>query len=421
MRAIQPKGSSLIRRDPDVLEVKQGGGCLALFGVPFLLAGLFLILSPLGLGFVQTEEGGTSSLVMLLVGVPFTIVGAGLVLGRAGVVIDRRRGTAVKWWGLLAPMKQTEYRLNTFHHVSLNLQRGDSDSPDTYPVRLEDAAGQITVQVVQPTDYLEARRTAEEVAALLGRSIEDSSSGQKIVREVDRLDESLRERVKRTREDIGSLPPQPPTMKTRITETGDGIIAEIPAPSRGLIRLLPAVFGVGFIAFVAVNIIDGVAEAPVPPAVKQGILIFLALAVFMVVLGALRYARKASGNLTRITATRAALRIEEVTRGKSAVTEIPLDELEDLFLTTSRSVLESQTMPGKKKGGAAPSIGDTGTPRLPDGRPVPKILLALARFAGSPGVTARSDKAVVTFGKGLPEEEAAYLYALIKKTLFGTS
>ncbi len=33
------------------------------------------------------------------------------------------------------------------------------------------------------------------------------------------------------------------------------------------------------------------------------------------------------------------------------------------------------------------------------------------------GITARSDRTAVTFGKGLPEDELAYLHALIRKSL----
>ena len=64
-------------------------------------------------------------------------------------------------------------------------------------------------------------------------------------------------------------------------------------------------------------------------------------------------------------------------------------------------------------------FGDTGTPHLPNGWPVPKIILALMRMVPSQGITARSDRAAVTFGKGLPEDELAYLHALIRKTLTG--
>jgi hypothetical protein len=62
-------------------------------------------------------------------------------------------------------------------------------------------------------------------------------------------------------------------------------------------------------------------------------------------------------------------------------------------------------------------FGDRGTPRLPDGRSVPKILLTLMRLTPSSGITARSDRVAVNFGRGLPDNEITYLYALIRKIL----
>ena len=38
-------------------------------------------------------------------------------------------------------------------------------------------------------------------------------------------------------------------------------------------------------------------------------------------------------------------------------------------------------------------------------------------MAGSKGIIARSDKAVLEFAKGLDEAEVAYLFALIRKTI----
>jgi len=64
-------------------------------------------------------------------------------------------------------------------------------------------------------------------------------------------------------------------------------------------------------------------------------------------------------------------------------------------------------------------LGDTGTPRMPDGRPVPRLLQSILKMAGSRGITARSDKAVVEFAAGLDEAETAYLFALIRKTIAG--
>ncbi len=39
------------------------------------------------------------------------------------------------------------------------------------------------------------------------------------------------------------------------------------------------------------------------------------------------------------------------------------------------------------------------------------------RLAPSQGITARSDRVAVNFGRGLPDDEIAYLTALIRKIL----
>jgi hypothetical protein len=95
--------------------------------------------------------------------------------------------------------------------------------------------------------------------------------------------------------------------------------------------------------------------------------------------------------------------------------EIPVDELEDLVAPAGQSVLETAEVPGMKK----IPLGNTGTPRMPDGRPAPRFLLSLMKMTGSKGIIARSDKSVVEFAGGLDEAEVAYLFALIRKTIAG--
>ncbi len=137
-------------------------------------------------------------------------------------------------------------------------------------------------------------------------------------------------------------------------------------------------------------------------------------AVVMPILTALRTFAGSPGRSTRIAVTRALLRVEGGRGGKRQTTEIPADELEELEYVDRRSALKEIEMPGMKK---LKDFGNTGTPRLPDGRPVPKILLTLIRLVPSQGITARSDRVAVNFGNGLRDDELAYLYALIRKIL----
>ena len=206
MRACPPftEGS-----DPDVIEDRSGGGCLSLFGLPFLLTGLFLMQAPLGLIHVKTQGGPGGLIFMGLFGMPFAAVGTALVFGRSGTILDRQRGTLVRWWGLLVPMKRTEYLLDGFEKICLGYNPGDSKHAATYPVTLVPGDGGKPVPMQAPADYAEARRLAERLAKFLRKPVEDSSAGAKTVRDPDHLDECLRDRIRRTGEDVRALPPRP--------------------------------------------------------------------------------------------------------------------------------------------------------------------------------------------------------------------
>ena len=52
------KKSPLTYRDSGTLEIRSGGGCLSVFGLPFLLAGLFVMQIPLGLIPVEGSPRG---------------------------------------------------------------------------------------------------------------------------------------------------------------------------------------------------------------------------------------------------------------------------------------------------------------------------------------------------------------------------
>ncbi len=140
-------------------------------------------------------------------------------------------------------------------------------------------------------------------------------------------------------------------------------------------------------------------------------LFFIAGPVVSALLSVLRL----KNQFERITVTKAFLRVEALKQGKRSTVEIPVDELEDLVAPTVRSVMDTIEVPGTKK----ISLGNTGTPRMPDGRPVPRFLLSLMKMTGSRGIIARSDKAVAEFAGGLDEAEVAYLFALIRKTVAG--
>ena len=409
--------SPFFYRDAGTLELRSGGGCISVFGLPFLLAGLFIMQIPLGLIPVEDRpEGPLFSTLIVLFGSVFAAVGSALVFGRSGIILDRGRGRVVQWWGLLVPMKRVEHMLDAIRQVEMDFSRGDKDSADTWPVKLSGEGIPKPITIAQPVDFAEARQVAEELARFLRKPLVDSSTGERVTRDPEHLDESWRDRMRRTQEAAAPVPPEPPGMRTRVERTGDGVVFHIPGPSLSTRHYIPVLFPVAFAGAVAWFFLPALLTLPMPDFIRYVFLgliglIFIAGPIVSALLNLLRL----KNQFERITVTKAFLRVEALKQGKRTTVEIPIDEMEDLVAPTARALMDTVEVPGMKK----IPLGNTGTPRMPDGRPVPRLLLSLMKMAGSRGVTARSDKAVAEFAGGLDEAEVAYLFALIRKTIAG--
>ena len=412
---MQGKSAPFYYKDAGTLELRSGGGCISVFGLPFLLAGLFIMQIPLGLIPVEDRpEGPLFSTLIVLFGSVFAAVGSALVFGRSGIILDRGRGRIVQWWGLLVPMKRAEHMLDAIRQVEMDFSRGDKDSADTWPVKLSGEGIPKPITIAQPVDFAEARQVAEELARFLLKPLVDSSTGERVIRDPEHLDESWRDRVRRTQEAAAPVPPEPPGMRTRVERTGDGYVFHIPGPPLSARHYIPVLFPIAFAGAVAWFFLPALLTFPMPDFIRYVFLgliglIFIAGPIVSALLNLLRL----KNQFERVTVTKAFLRVEALKQGRQTAAEIPVDELEDLVAPTIRSVMDTIEVPGVKK----VPLGDTGTPRMPDGRPVPRFILSLMKMAGSKGITARSDKAVVEFAGGLDEAEVAYLFALTRRTI----
>ena len=287
----------------------------------------------------------------------------------------------------------------------MNFSSGDSDSPATWPVKLSGESIAKPISVLQPTSFTEARQMAEELARFLRKPLVDSSTGETITRDPDHLDESYKDRMRRTGEAVSVMPPEPPNMRSRVERTGDGFIINIPANTKRGLHYIPVLASLIFAGIVLLFFMRVIHYVP---------LIFIVLFVIAgPALSALLRVHRLNNEFEKITATKAFLRVEALKEGKSITTEIPVSELEDFVAPSMRGIMNTIEVPGMKK----VQLGDTGTPRMPDGRPIPRFLLSLIKMVSSKGIIARSDKAVMEFAKGLDEAEVAYLFALIRKTI----
>lgn len=220
----------LTETGPDTLVGRSGGGCLAVFGLPFLAAGIsFTVAAAMG----KVTNSGTGEVTPLFFSIPFGLVfvavGAALVFGRTGVTIDRLNRQATTWWGLIVPFRSKHYPLDDFKEVRVTkeIRRSDKSTRTVYPVRL--AGGSKPIHFAEPQDYHTSRALAERITRFLDVTMVDNSSGKTVRRRADELDESLRERLARTGKDVG-WPEPPANMKSTCRTQGDAISIEIPPP-----------------------------------------------------------------------------------------------------------------------------------------------------------------------------------------------
>jgi len=392
-----------IQTDPDILETRSGGGCMMLFGLPFLLAGLFVITAALRL---IPIEGDLPWYFGVPFGSIFVLAGAGLMLGRSGMIIDRRQKTIVQWWGLLVSMKRTEHPLDPYSRVTLGRESRGSGKSRTivFPVKLE-AAGEVeAIEIRAPLIYEEGRKVAEQLAKFLNRPLVDTSSGQAVPREPDQLDESLRERMRRTHEKAEWAEP-PYGSKIQVHDEADGKMFELPPPGVGLPNFLQAGMALIFVGCVGFFFLRPLLLLPMPPLLRYIFLGFIGLFFILVpILSGARGLLGPKGKKVRVLVSRTSLRVEERGLLRTKTSEIPMDQLEELVLPE----MNPNLAPDRK---------------LPDGTtlpPSPRMMAVgqlLSKLIRNPGIIARSDRLTLEFGKGLTKEELIFLHAAIKKLI----
>jgi len=406
--------------DPEVWEAKSTGhGGLVIFGLPFLLAGLFVMSTPLGLVPIGGDAGPWYIVVPF--GSIFALVGLGLTTGRRGIIIDRSGQRMVKWYGLLIPMVRREDMIGLCDRLIVTREERTSDDSTqiVYPVRLEGIAQEKAVCIEDPVDYQQARPTAESLARFLRLPLVDRSSGKEVVRESDRLDESLRERARRTDEEIPEVAP-PSQMRSTLQQESDTLQIRIPPTGVTLLHrlhLIGVLIFIGVAAFVVRSFLDVGVQDPMSylflGLIVAGFVILPLIAVFS------RLAGQAKRGCT-VQASRSLLRVEQ---GKT-VTEIFVDELEELEIHVSplpagitmapdgRVMIDKSAV---RQGSQDRRFTSTGEGQMTPVGPVLSFFLSvMMKTAPGPCIMARSDKKTVRFGAGLGEEELLYIHARLK-------
>ena len=398
----------------DIIERKSGGGCLMLFGLPFFLVGMYILLGafdvlPIGM------DPNQPRIFFVGFGVIFASVGAALIFGRSGLTIDKTTNRLIKWWGLGVPMKTKEYNLSLYSRVTIGRDRRKSgkSSRTVYPVRLQGSGGFGTIEYAASSDYQEARRIGEELAQFLEVNLEDSSSGKRIIRRPEALDESLRDMFQRTEEKPEMLD-MPYTMRSQIHKEDRSVRIEIPPLGFKMVHLLHMVPGLIFATCVLLFFLRPFLSLPAPDLVRlifsTVILVFFVFAPIGVSFG---YILGKAYRSCRITASPGRLRVEEKRVLRSKVREIPTDELEELELIDSGSVLETSMEETQRKRPISSEEELRMRRMLDPNSTMGRLLRAVAKS----GITARSDRETIRFGQGLSVEELRYIHALLLRVI----
>ncbi len=401
--------------DPGIFKLRsETHGCLVLFGAPFLFVGVWVIAGAAGVIPMETPEEPLQHALMYPFGTVFVLIGLGLMLGRRGLVIDRRRRMAVSWFGLVVPMKITEHRLDELQRVAVRRESHSSNGSRTivFPVRLEGPGGK-TLEIEKSQDYQRSRQLAEDVAKHLALPLSDWSSGEEVVREAAHLDESIREQVQRTGEQI-ELPSPPPAVRSAISQRAGAVSIDIPAEGLGFRDFAES--GVTAVFIITASIFFGgiLIKMPIPNQLRIALLVFF-LVVFVVLPLVLvtTKIKKRKTQTTRVTVSPTKL---TVVHGKMA-SEIPAHELEELSITGHDLGRAMTELPdGRLRLDRTPADGRPSQPQV-IGAGSAGLLRTLARFAPGNLVQARSDSTTITFGRGLDLAELVYLHALVKKVL----
>ena len=357
------------------------------FGIAFLLTGILII----SLSFYVPES--TPWYVPAIFGAVFLLLGIAMTFGRNGIVIDRRKRTMVHWLGLMIPMKKKSYPLGAYDHISISkdIHHGEGPNYFVYPVAIRSKLDTIAGLIFhEPADYVQARREAKKISAFLNLPIIDVSSGVEVVRKAGRLNETLREKEERSGGWMGASSP-PPLLVSRIRETGEKIVIDIP-PRRLSMREVKRIAFLIIMGTLSLFVVTGL-ENPTNMRIDQ--LIFYLPVGMAIILFAVRPVLYQAKKSWRITVGGESLTVEKLGPGHKNITMIPFDELEELLMGDPLSL-----------------GGDAG--KISPGR---KLLAQIIQGPDQKAITANSDKATVTFGHGVDEKELDYLHKLIRKRI----
>ena len=413
------KSASWRQVTPYRVELRQGGGWLSVFGLPFFAAGVFMWLSATG---VVHSEGldspALARVVLPLMATVFTAVGATLVFGRVWTAIDRAEGTLEYQWGLLVAMHTTTMRLGDCQAIVIGFTPGDSDSADAFPLTLTSSSAGHR-KIFSASSYADARACATLIARLLNVEIEDATSDHAVRVAASTSALSLSERLRQDGPDHGPMP-RPSNARSEVRAEGNGVRITIPAAQTHPFLIVATMIPVAVVVAVFGPLRDFFRATKTPDPIGWiffGFFAFLfAVIPGMTVLNAMIRARRGA---TIVTVSTEEIRIDD--RGAWRTTNTGVYSAADIFdvdYSTSESMMASARRTALATARESDGMAAQPTAVSPG---LERVLTRIVAFTRSKGITLKTRRALVSFGAGLDDDEIRYLHALVRRALAGSS
>jgi predicted PurR-regulated permease PerM len=402
---------------PTQLRITRGGGCISVFGMPFLLAGIFVTL--IGLQVIRVDNASEVPIwawpVIILMGVVFTCVGGALVFGRTWITIDTGSGSVSEVKGLITPIKRQNFRLAEFDSITLDFIAGDSDSADTYEVNLKKISGG-KLKLSSSAQYSDSYEKAVFLAEFMKMTLQDSSTENTAVLKPEDLEHSLKSSLSRHSDALKAAYP-PVNMKCRISEDLGGLKIEIPSSGFGLSGFIPLIIAAGVTWYFFENFVPFFKHTNTPAPVTFFFTAFVL--IFFLLLPVLSFIKSVIRSMRNSAVLRimpGELELTRIDALNKKVVKIPVQDITDMDYSTSLNRKATLiTAQEKRNGGTGKNYANT---LSPDSRAF-KFIQFMSSFVLSKGIIIKTRKDIYTFAQGLPDNEVLYIFSLIAGRLKG--
>ena len=363
--------------EPDRLQIREGGGCLSVFGIPFFAAGVFMWLSVIGLIPISNanEMSTWTWPLLVLLGMCIHRCRWNAGVGRPGRH-DRAQRELIKQWGLLIPLHHRAMPLEGYTAVRLDFVEGDSDTADRFPIALRSNIGP-DLSLVSFTAYAQARECARAVAEHLRLEIEDTSTDHATRLSPAEIDLPLQRRSHR--EGMSTDATRPPDARSQVTQDAGTVTIVIPVhPVHGLVNaagVVPIAIGLSF----GPSLARFFRQSSTPDPLAWVFLGFLAL--FFVVLPAMSIVNwfvrsRRGGTIVEVSSQGLRIRERGAWRTRTVASHDASDILDVDFSSRESSAATARRAVEQQARESFPAASQVTSPR------VERMVATLTRFAG---------------------------------------